>query len=264
MEAARTLASSALKARSDMLANFPKIRQPLPKEFRAIYAKQYKDNRSGNTPASFFSQAVESWLHKTVAADVRYDVSSKSTLELGAGTLNQLGYEPIVGPYDIVEPFRELYEASPLLRRVRDVYSDIKEVPQDHRYDRITSVATFEHICNLPEVVAKAGLLLNPAGTLRVSIPSEGTFLWRLGWKLTTGLEFRVRYGLDYGVLMRHEHVNTAREIRCVLKCFFSHVRPAVFGLCASVSLYQYFECARPYTQKCRDYLDSIIGRVSA
>lgn len=195
---------------------------------------------------------MESWLHKQVAKDVLESREEKLTLEIGAGTLNQLRYEPEVGRYDIVEPFKELYERSADIKRIRNIYNDITEIPGHYRYDRITSVATFEHICNLPEVIAYCGLLLADDGSLRVSIPSEGTLLWTLGWKLTTGLEFRIKYGLDYGMLMRHEHVNTAAEIEKLLRYFFDKVECRVFGLTTSLSLYQFYSCGNPVIEKCR------------
>ena len=241
-----------------MFENFPKTRQPLPVEFERIYAEHYKQNRNGLTPASSLAQRMEGWLHTRVARDVRLDHRHRSTLELGAGTLNQLRHEPEVGPYDIVEPFKSLYADSPLLPRIRNVYADISQVPEDARYDRITAVATFEHICNLPEVVARAGLLLDSDGSLRVSIPSEGTPLWTLGWKLTTGLEFRLRHGLDYGILMRHEHVNSAREIETLLRHFFDDVEDAAFGLSKGLSLYQFYACERPNLQRCAAYLEAL------
>ena len=241
-----------------MLSRFPKTRPPLPDEFAAIYDTQYKENRGGKTPAYGAAQKMESWLHRKVAEDVRRDRSPRATLEIGAGTLNQLPYEPTVGPYDIVEPFAGLFEGSPMLARVRHIYSDTRQVPAHPQYDRITSVAVFEHICNLPEVVARAGLLLNAGGTLRVSIPSEGTWLWTLGWKLTTGLEFRLRYGLDYGVLMQHEHVNTAAEIEDVLRHFFDALTTAVFGLSRGISFYRFYECANPDRARCVSYLKEL------
>lgn len=238
-----------------MLSRFPKTRPPLPEEIKKIYVAQYKENREGKTAASSLSQRVESWLHKQVASDVRSDRSRKTTLEIGAGTLNQLQYEPEGGPYDIVEPFQDLYKDSNMLCRIRNIYSDIKEIPENHQYDRITSIATFEHICNLPEVIARSGLLLNRKGTLRVSIPSEGTFLWTLGWRLTTGLEFKIRHGLDYGLLMKHEHVNSAREIEELLRYFFNDVKGKVFGLSKGVSFYQFYKCADAKIKQCREYL---------
>jgi hypothetical protein len=86
---------------------------------------------------------------------------------------------------------------------------------------------------------------------MRVSVPSEGTPLWKLGWMVTTGFEFRIRYRLDYGLLMRHEHVNTAHEIESLLRFFFSDIRCRVFGLCRSLSLYQSFVCRRPILSRC-------------
>ena len=207
-----------------MFNNFPKIRPPLPEAFKVIYKEQYKSNRNGEGKASSLAQKMEAWLHKKVAADVSQHHQLK-TLEIGAGTLNQLLYEESTH-YDIVEPFHELYTDSPVLDKVKNVYHDIDEVNLDQQYDRITSIATFEHITALPKVVAKACILLADNGTLRTSIPNEGTFLWKLGWQATTGLEFKLKYGLDYGILMKHEHVNTAREIEEVLHYFFAHLPP--------------------------------------
>jgi hypothetical protein len=247
-----------MKTSHDFLNSFPKIRPELPPEYRAIYTQQYQENRGGETTASSLSQKMEAWLHRQVAKDVVGLPEAPSTLEIGAGNLNQLRHEPKCDAYDIIEPFAELYEASPLLSRIRKVYADISDVPTNSRYDRITSIAAFEHICNLPEVVARAGLLLNQGGTLRVSIPSEGTFLWTLGWKMTTGLEFKLKHGLDYGVLMRNEHVNTASEIEAVLRHFFTQVKGRSFGLSKRVSLYQFFECKLPDRTRCTAMLSDL------
>lgn len=241
----------------NVLDLFPKTRPELPDEFKAIYEQAYKANRSGGTAATSLAQKMESWLHRQVAKDVIASNKSFSTLEIGAGNLNQIQYEPPSQQYDIIEPFESLFKGSPLLSRIRNIYSDIADVPDNALYERVTAIATFEHICDLPEVVAKTGLLLKPEGSLRVSIPSEGTFMWTLGWKLTTGLEFRARYGLDYGVLMRNEHVNTAIEIEDVLRYFYSKVTRKVFGISRGISFYQFFECTQPNIERCKRHLHS-------
>src|SRR5207244_13139234 len=128
--------------------------------------------------------------------------------------------------------------SSPNRQRVSSAYRDVKDV-RDQQYDRIISIAACEHYCKLPEIVAGCGLLLAGGGQLRVAIHSEGALLWTLGWRFTTGLEFRLKYGLDYGVLMRYEHVNTAAEIESVLRIFFKVVRPSVFGISCTLSFYQ-------------------------
>ena len=118
-------------------------------------------------------------------------------------------------------------------------------------------MAVLERVLDLPRVVARRGLLLAEGGCVRASIPSEGTLLWTLGWKCTTGLEFRMRHGLDYGQLMRHEHVNTAREIEVVLRHFFRDVGSRVSGLGQSFSFDQFHACRRPDLDRCRAQLDS-------
>lgn len=232
---------------------FPKTRFELPQEFKDIYNQQYKSNRDGDSTASGLAQKMESWLHRKVAADVKND-DSKRTLEIGAGTLNQLKYETTKN-YDIVEPFKELFENAPELNRITKIYDDFSEVDISEKYDRITSVATFEHILNLPEVVAKSCLHLNGGGTLRTSIPNEGTFLWTLGWKMTTGLEFKNKYGLDYGIMMKHEHCNTAKDIEEVLYYFYGKNKSSVFGLSKGFGLYRFYESSQPNIDRAKEYL---------
>lgn len=240
-----------------MFENFPKTRSVLPPEFQAIYADQYKENRDGGSKASGLAQKLESWMHKKVAADATSG-PDKATLEIGAGTLNQLPYEANSNPYDVIEPFHSLFETSPLKNRIRNVYDDISEIPPEMKYDRIISIAAFEHICNLPEVIARSGLLLSESGNLRCGIPSEGTIMWKLGYTFSTGMEFKRKYGLDYQVLMSHEHVNTAKEIEEVLKYFFDDVKGSVFGIAKSISFYQFYACKSPRLDRAAKYLADI------
>jgi hypothetical protein len=228
-----------------VLARFPKSRPSLPPKLQAIYTRQYLENRAGATPAASLSQRLERWLHRQVAADVATG-PAKPTLEIGAGTLNQLNFEPPNAEYDIVEPFDALFRDSPLKGRIRRVFSDVAEVPPGRAYPRITSIAALEHICDLPLVLARASRLLTDDGVLRTAIPSEGGFLWKLGWMCTTGLEFRLRHGLDYGLLMAHEHVNDAREIETLLRALFEDVRINSLGFGRQMSLYRFLAARRP------------------
>ncbi len=237
----------------DIFNNFPKIRKELPEAYLKIYDSHYKKNRSGETTATSLSMKLERWLHKKVAEDVK-QVGAK-TLEIGAGTLNQMEYEPKVEQYDIIEPFHLLYENSPQLPKVKTIYKDINEVDDLAKYQRITSVATFEHILDLPLVVAKSVMLLEPNGSLRVSIPNEGTLLWKLG-TLVTGFEFKRMYNLDYGILLEHEHVNTAIEIETVLKYFFTDIKTKVFGINRKLAFYVFFDCKKPEVERAKQYLE--------
>lgn len=227
---------------------FPKQRPPLPAPYRAIYAEHYRRNREGIGLASSLSKKMESWMHRKVAFDSRINVT---TLEVGAGNLNHIPYEPLSSTYDVVEELPELCANSPYRGRVRNIYGSVFDI-SGVTYDRIISIASFEHNCDLPAVVATCGLLLSPGGRLRVAIPSEGAVPWKAAWAMSTGVAFRLRYGLPYGVLMRHEHVNTADEISTVLQSFFAETRRAVFGIWPALSLYQFFECRNPNLAECR------------
>lgn len=79
-----------------------------------------------------------------------------------------------------------------------------------------------------------------------MSIPNEGCWLWTLGWRLTTGLEFKMKHKLDYNVLMKYEHVNNADEIGAVLKYYYSNVNVSYFGLGKHFALYRFYECSNP------------------
>ncbi len=236
-----------------MFENYPKKRPELPIAFQEIYADHYKKNRDGGTRASSLSQRMEAWMHRQVARDVigRHHLA---TLEIGAGTLNQLNYEQ-TRPYDIIEPFSELFSQSHHLAQIDTIYRDIDDIGTEKQYDRITSIATFEHILDLPKVVAKTCLLLKEGGTLRVAIPNEGTILWKLGWKLTTGIEFKLKHGLDYEIMMQHEHVNNAEEVDQVLTYFYKTVRCSSFGINKKLAFYRYYECSVPDTVRAVEYL---------
>lgn len=230
----------------DLIINlFPKQREKLPLAYEVIYKEYYKKNRAGETQATSISAKMERWLHKQVSKDLK-NINKKNpvTLEIGAGNLNHLKYEENIEVYDIVEPFSELFKGSAHCSRIRNIFEDISEI-KSFKYDRIISVATFEHIINLPYVVATSALLLEKEGTLRVSIPNEGTILWKLG-TMVTGFEFKKLYGLDYQVLMRYEHVNNADEIEAILKYFFGSVETTFLGIHKKIAFYRFFACKNP------------------
>lgn len=97
-----------------ILEKFPKKRSELPDAFKKIYNQHYISNRAGKYKTSALTLKLESWMHKKVAEDVADGNRNLSTLEIGAGTLNHLNYECTQEAYDIVEPYKELYDESPL------------------------------------------------------------------------------------------------------------------------------------------------------
>lgn len=236
-----------------LLTSYPRQRPELPPEHQAIFVEEYRSNREGKRLTEGLAKKLEAWMHLRVARR-----PGGPALELGAGTLNHLRFEPDTTPYDIAEPFQELYAGGPRLNRVRKAYLDIADIPRDQRYHRIISIACLEHIEDLPAVVARSGTLLAEDGYFQAGVPSEGGLLWWLGWRLTTGLSYRIRTGLDYGIVMRHEHLSAANEIAAVVRWFFEEVSLSRFPLPAHhLSFYTYLEARSPRRDRCRAWLDA-------
>lgn len=227
---------------SVLLSSYPRKRPPLPAAYQAVYEREYKLNREGERPVEGLAKRMEAWMHRCVAQR-----AGGSVLELGAGTLNHLRFEPAVDAYDIAEPFTGLYEGSEHLERVRDIYASTSDIPPDRRYDRVCSVAVLEHMEDLPSEIARCCRLMRPGGVFQAGIPSEGGLLWWLGWRATTGMSYWLRNRLDYGVLMRHEHLSTAPEIIRIVRLLFSDVQVKWFALpFVHLSLYAYVEARDP------------------
>lgn len=211
-----------------VISKFPKHREPLGKKYEKIFENEYKLNREGKLGLiSKWASRLEEWMHKKVAQnDEICDL-----LEVGAGTLNHLKFEYNYTSYDIVEPFTNLYVNNEDKRLLRNIYASLKQVPIKSKYKRIISIATFEHMDNLPYELELIEQLLDKNGQLQVGIPTEGSFLWGLSWRCSTGLSFRVRTGLSYANVMKHEHINNEHEILSLMKHYFDVVKIERFPL---------------------------------
>lgn len=226
-----------------LLRSYPRARPELSDAHRRIYLEEYRRNRGASGGLLFrVTASLEAWMHRRVA---RCHAEGR-LLELGAGTLNHLRYEPEM-PYDIVEPLPALYRDSPWIGRVAARYADLADVPAGTRYGRIISIAVLEHVEQLPELVARSALLLAPHGIFQAGIPSEGGLLWGLAWRMTTGIAYRLRTGLPYAPVMRFEHLNSAAEIIRIVRYFFGSVAVSWFPLPARhASFYGYIEARDP------------------
>jgi hypothetical protein len=200
---------------------------------------------------------MEGWMHRRVATAGR----GARVLEIGAGTLNHLPFEHEAECYEVVEPFHELWTDSPQRDRVGRFYDDIANIDVARKYDRIISIAVLEHLTHLPWILARCGLLLADGGAFAAGIPSEGSLAWYSAWRFGTGAAYRLRTGLSYAPLMRHEHVNNAAEIEAAVRHFFRTVTRERFPLpLFHLSTYTVLVARDPDTERCRAYLDRTSG----
>jgi hypothetical protein len=238
-----------------ILKSYPRERPSLSTAHEVQYVENYKKSRKGSGGLLRIVTNLESWMHRAVAqAGGGYNI-----LELGGGTLNHVPYESKAKVYDVIEPFKELWIDSPHRSKVQNIYGHVDELSTHVHYDRIISIAVLEHLVSLPYDIATTTLLLSPNGHLQAGIPSEGGALWGVAWRCTTGLAYRIRTGLDYGTVMRHERINTAKEIIAIVRYFFAEVKIRRFPFPSHhMSFYTFLDAASPRFDKCRSYLKSL------
>jgi len=235
-----------------LLSTYPRPRPPLSERHEALYLAEYSRNRGGKSGLSAVVAHLEAWMHRRVATGG----PGRRIMELGAGTLNHVPYETNFSVYDVVEPFRELWESSPYRQRVTSIHLDVSEIPSKASYDQIISIAVLEHLTELPRTVARCALLLNEGGEFRAGIPTEGGLLWGLAWRMTTGISFRLRTGLSYKAIMRHEHLNQSDEILSIMRYLFRSVEFSRFPFPAKhVSFYTVLRARNPHLDRCASLL---------
>ena len=197
------------------------IHKQLPTAYQKIYDEFYLDYALSSTRSRKLASLLESWYHRKVSR-VRSNNTS-TILEIGAGSLSHVGYETAYIKYDVVEPKEFLLEsANPIQRaKISNAFLSLKDVPSENRYSKIISIACLEHVDELESHLVLIKRLLADRGLFVVAIPAEGELLWWLGWRLTTGLSFWMKYKLDYGVIMKYEHVNSAAQIISAIRRHF-------------------------------------------
>jgi hypothetical protein len=225
---------------------YPKKRIPLPDKYQKIYQDAYKKNRDGIGIANYLSQKMESWGHKIIEKNY-INSSDFKTLEIGAGNLNHLNYVKNDFIYDVVEPNMFFYENSKYLKRVNKIFSSLKEIKTEEKYDRVITIMVLEHVLDLPEFLKNVKNVLSKNGCFQAAIPCQGEFAFYLGWRLTTGVSFFLKHGLDWGVIMNYEHVNSLDEIVRETRKVFKHIKikrsPLPFFLRTKhTSFYAYIE----------------------
>ena len=197
-------------------------------------------------------------MHKKIAKR-GINFANNNVLDFGCGNLNHIDYEKHYDEYDIVEPFQKLFSENPKCDKIRNIYSNIHDI-KDRKYDRIFSIAVLEHLEDLPRDVARCCLLMNDDGVLQAGIPCEGELGWSLGWRCSTAISFKMRFGLDYDVLMKYEHLNTIDEIVKVVRVLFDDVtiRRSPFPMpIKQLSFYAYIEAKKPRLPIARALLET-------
>ena len=70
---------------------------------------------------------------------------------------------------------------------VKKIFSSLEEISEDQKYEKIVTVATLEHLVDLPKEIKICKKLLKKKGKLEVAIPCEGKLHLNLGGCLRLG-----------------------------------------------------------------------------
>ena len=244
---------------------YPRNRPLLSEVNQRHYATEYERNRTGSGPIFALTSRMEAWMHRTIARRGQIDLDSNQSpaLELGAGGLNHVRFERGDFPYDALEPLDYLCSENEQFSRIRTLFSSfgsLGDIENETAYARIFSTAVLEHLVDLPWVVAQSARLLASNGSkFQAGIPSEGGLAWGLAWRATTGVRYRLKTGGSYSNLMRHEHVNNAREIESIVSHFFEVVHVKRFPLqLFHGSIYTYVEASNPRTNNIEGFLTEV------
>ena len=155
-----------------------------------------------------------SWSHKNTTHLIGREVRGTS-IDLGVGCGDHYAYvaggENLIGvDYDIhaMREARKNGVTAPLFR------VDLTRMPfADRSFDTIRSTNTFEHLYYLEICLEEIFRTLKDDGMLVISFPVVGGFLMDLMSRLGPQKEFKRRYGLNWGKILKVEHCNTSRRI---------------------------------------------------
>jgi SAM-dependent methyltransferase len=163
-----------------------------------------------------------SWGHKNVINLIGAEVYGTS-IDLGVGCGDHYEYlenpDKLIGiDYD-ADAMREIRKkgiAAPLYR------ADLTRLPfPDQYFDNIRSTYAFEHLYYIEICLEEIYRTMKNDGTLVISFPIVGGWLMDLCSRLGPQKEFKRRYGLNWGKVLKVEHCNTSRYILEALKRLF-------------------------------------------
>jgi SAM-dependent methyltransferase len=173
------------------------------------------------------------------------------TLEVGAGLGEHAKYEDLSKQEYYCLEYRE--EFCKELRKIfllpeRVTCGDIQKTQRwdTATFDRIIAIHVLEHLVDLPAALTEISRLLKPDGVFDVVIPTEGGFAYSLARKISAERVFRKNFKMDYGPIIKNEHVSTYDEIIEVLfskfrlqtRCFFPGFLPiSGLNLCVGMRL---------------------------
>lgn len=148
------------------------------------------------------------------------------TLEVGAGLGEHSKFEDLKLQDYYVMDYRkdfcdELHRSFPESHvRFGDIQAN-QSIWPDGFFDRVIAVHVLEHLPDLPKALSEVKRLLKVGGIFDVVLPCEGGFAYSIARKISAERIFRKKFKMDYGPIIKNEHVSCYSEIVAELDQMF-------------------------------------------
>lgn len=195
------------------LAKWPKIPvklSPAQKEAQEKWMTLWHDQLLGNYGA------VEKFNHG-FPAGLNRSINKIKTLEVGAGLGEHYQWENLSNQDYYMLEYREEW-----CKKLNLKYPDSKVIHGDIQtelhfsagyFDRVIAIHVLEHLPDLPKALIEIDRLLKPGGHFDIVIPCEGGLAYGFARKISSERLFKKHFGMEYGPIIRAEHVNRYPEI---------------------------------------------------
>lgn len=162
------------------------------------------------------------------------------TLEIGAGLGAHAAFEDLTHQDYFLMEYREDFckELRKKFNPEKVVCGDIqKQLPfPAQKFDRVVAIHVLEHLPDLPKALVEIKRLMKHDGVFDIVLPCEGGLAYTLARKISAERMFRKRFKMDYGPIIKNEHVSTYQEIVTELKKHFRFQSSQYFPLLAPIS----------------------------
>lgn len=147
-----------------------------------------------------------------------------TVLDIGSGMGYHLQFEQISAKRKYICLDKDKTMLDRILQpNVKKIIGTCSDIPlKDHSVDEVIASHILEHLPKLDKDLQEIKRVLKKDGKLIVVLPCDPGFLWKTLTYITPSRWRLKKLGLDYDVVMRHEHVNTFEKCLSSLKKDFT------------------------------------------
>lgn len=182
-----------------------------------LWKKLYSSDQE-NLYKNFFVRLLFDFGHSYIAKQGRH--KKGVILDVGSGMGYHLKFEKVSNDRKYICLDRDPSMLSKIkYKNVSTMIGTCSEISlKDKSVDVVIASHIFEHLPNLRSDLNEIDRVLKDDGLLIVVLPCDPGFLWRILTFMTPSRWRLKKHGIDYDLVMKHEHVNTFSKCRKILR----------------------------------------------